>query len=127
MVLPREAWDAWLDPNSARKWLFATENGVMESCEIDPRVGGRFHIVERRGGERAEHFGEYVEIDPPRRLSFDFWTNFSEDRTRVIVTVAADGDGSIVTITHEAVWPDYVDRTRQGWSKILEGLEKSLS
>lgn len=121
-----QVFDAWLNPDSTCRWLFATEGGVMEKCEIDPRVGGRFAIFERRGDSLAEHYGEYVELDRPRRLAFDFWTSFSDERTRVTVDIAADGDGSRLTLTHEGVWADYRKRTRQGWATILEGLARTL-
>ena len=123
---PEQVFDAWLDPKLAAQWLFATADGVMERCEIDAQVGGRFRIDERRGDTVAEHFGEYVEIDRPRRLAFDFWTSFSAERTRVTVAIAADGDGSLLTLVHEGVWSDYEARTRQGWTTILEGLARTL-
>ena len=123
---PEEVFDAWLDPDGVGHWLFATPDGAMEKVEIDPRVGGSFTIVERRGAELAEHFGEYVEIDRPRRLAFDFWTSMSAERTRVTVTIAPDGDGSLLTLRHEGVWADYEAKTRHGWATILDGLAKSL-
>lgn len=123
---PERVFDAWLDPASAGRWLFATPDGRSVRCEIDARVGGRFRIDERRGDAVAEHFGEYVEIDRPRRLAFDFWTGFSDERTRVTVIVAPDGEGSLLTLVHEGVWPDYEERTRQGWTTILEGLARTL-
>jgi uncharacterized protein YndB with AHSA1/START domain len=98
----------------------------MEKVEIDPRVGGGFTIVERRGADVAEHYGEYVEIDRPRRLVFDFWTSFSDERTRIVVTIAPDGDGAMLTLRHEGVWADYEARTRQGWTMILENLAEAL-
>jgi uncharacterized protein YndB with AHSA1/START domain len=124
---PERVFDAWLDPDSARKWLFATDDGVMERCEIDARVGGRFTIVERRGNDLAEHFGEYREIDRPRKLAFDFWTSFSDERTLVTVSIAADGQGSLLTLRHHGVWGDYEERTRQGWTMILDGLAHALT
>lgn len=123
---PERVFDAWLDPELAAKWLFATPDGVMERCEIDARVGGRFRIDERRGDETATHEGEYVEIDRPNRLVFDFWTSFSEERTRITVTIVPDGDGASITLTHEGVWADYEDQTRQGWGKVLEGLARTV-
>jgi uncharacterized protein YndB with AHSA1/START domain len=123
---PEMAFDAWLDPEGVGRWLFATTDGVMEKVEIDPRVGGRFMIAERRGEELAEHFGEYVELDRPRRLAFDFWTNFSAERTRVTVAIEPDGDGSLLTLRHEGVWADYEARTLQGWTMILDGLARTL-
>ena len=124
---PETVFDAWLDPVSARRWLFATPEGVMERCEIEPRVGGRFRIEERRGEDLAEHFSEYVVLDRPRRLAFDFWTSFSDERTRVTVAIEPAGDGSLLTLTHEGVWADYEERTRQGWTIILDGLARTLT
>ena len=123
---PETVFDAWLDPEVVGRWLFATPDGVMEKIEIDPRVGGGFTVVERRGADLAEHFGEYVEIDRPSRLAFDFWTSFSAERTRVIVTIAPDCDGARLTLRHEGVWADYETRTRQGWTMMLNGLTRTL-
>jgi uncharacterized protein YndB with AHSA1/START domain len=124
---PEAVFDAWLDPDSVGRWLFATPGGVMERVEIDARIGGGFRIEERRGADMAQHFGEYVALDRPRRLAFDFWTNFSAERTRVIVTIAPDGDGSLLTLRHEGVWADYEARTSQGWGMILDGLARTLA
>ena len=123
---PDEVFDAWIDPDKAGHWLFRTEGGHLERCEIDARVGGGFRIDERRGVDLAVHHGEYVELDRPGRLAFDFWTSFSDERTRVTVEIAPDGDGSLLRLTHEGVWADYLDRTRQGWATILEGLERQF-
>lgn len=122
-------FDAWLDPASVGRWLFATPDGVMKRVEIDPRVGGRFLIVERRGEELAEHFGEYLEIDRPRRLVFSFAAVRDSGTTRVTVTVTPDGDGSRLTLVHEMdpQWAEYEDRTREGWANILESLDRTLT
>jgi uncharacterized protein YndB with AHSA1/START domain len=123
---PERVYDAWLDPDQAGRWLFRTSDGSLERCEIDARVGGGLRVDERRADGLAEHYGTYVEIDRPRRLAFDFWTSFSDEKTRVVVDIAPDGDGSLLTLTHEGVWADYEDRTRQGWTMILENLARTL-
>ena len=124
---PERVFDAWLDPDGLGRWLFATPDGVMERVEVDPRVGGRFEVDERRGDEVAKHWGTYVEIDRPRRLAFDFGTSFEATPTRVTVSIAPDGDGSLLTLRHEGVWADWEDRTRQGWGMILESLERAIA
>jgi uncharacterized protein YndB with AHSA1/START domain len=124
---PEAVFDAWLDPDGIGRWLFATPDGVMERIEVDPRIGGRFLVAERRGQDLAEHHGEYVALDRPSLIAFDFWTSFSEERTRVTVTIAADGDGALLTLRHDGVWADYEDRTQKGWAMILENLARSLA
>jgi len=120
-------FDAWLDPESLGRWLFATTEGVMERVEVDPRIGGRFLFAERRGEELAAHHGEYVALDRPRRIAFDFWTSFSEQRTRVTITIEADGEGSLLSLRHDGVWADYEERTQKGWAMILGNLARALT
>lgn len=121
-------FDAWLDPDSVCHWLFATPDGVMKRVEIDPRVGGRFRIDEQRGDEIAEHFGEYLVVDRPRRLVFSFATSREEKPTAVTVEIKPDGDGCVLTLSHDIApeWADYEQRTREGWTLILAGLEAQL-
>ena len=123
---PEQVFDAWLDKDAIGRWLFATPDGKSERVEVDPRVGGRFRIDERRGDEVAEHWGTYVELDRPCRLAFDFGTSFSDELTRVTVTIEPDGDGSLIRLRHEGVWADYEERTRGGWGMILDSLARTL-
>jgi uncharacterized protein YndB with AHSA1/START domain len=124
---PERVFDAWLDPNTAGKWLFATKAGEMVRVEIDARVGGRFIFVDRRNGEDVEHTGEYLEIDRPRRLVFTFSVpKYSAAATRVMIEVAPHGSGCELKLTHEGVLPDWVEATSSGWTSILGGLAANL-
>ena len=120
-------FDAWLDPERAGKWLFATGSGRMVRAEIDARVGGAFTFVDRRDGEDVEHVGTYIEIDRPRRLVFDFAVpKFSAEWTRVSIDIVPLGTGCELTLTHEGVLPDYAIRTESGWGKLLASLASTL-
>ncbi len=126
---PERVFDAWLDPATAGRWLFATDEGEMKKVEIDPRVGGGFTIVELRGDQDAFHSGRYVELERPRRLAFDFATDPDEPHpSRVEVAIEPDGDGCELVLVHDIrpEWADWAERTRQGWEKILAGLEAHL-
>jgi len=124
---PERAFDAWLAPKIAGEWLFATATGRMVRAEIDARVGGRFVFVDRRDGEDIEHVGEYLMIDRPRRLDFTFSVpKFSSETTRVRVEIMSTEAGCELILTHEAVLPDYANRTAEGWTTILEGLANAL-
>jgi uncharacterized protein YndB with AHSA1/START domain len=119
-------FDAWLDPDTASKWLFATESGQMIRVEIDPRVGGSFNFT-RRDGDDVEHVGEYLEIDRPRRLVFTFSVpKYSKQITRVTVDIMSLASGCELTLTHEDVLPEWASRTEAGWGMILNSLAKTL-
>jgi len=120
---PERVFDAWLDPETARTWLFATPAGIMKQVAIDPRVGGRFTITEQREGEEIAHTGTYEVIDRPRRLIFSFMVaKYSSVMTKVSVVILPAPRGSILTLTHEGVLADYAERTQQGWAKTLDQL-----
>jgi uncharacterized protein YndB with AHSA1/START domain len=128
---PERVFDAWLDPGSAGKWLFATPEGEMVRVQIDARVGGAFNFTDRRAGEDIEHTGEYLDIDRPKRLAFNFRVpKFSNEATRIQVDLApaASGpDSTLLTLVHEGVFAEYAARTEEGWKGILEGLDRTLA
>lgn len=118
-------FDAFLDPARAGRFLFATPAGQMVRAELDPRVGGRYLFVDRRDGEDAEHFGEYLEIDRPRRLVFSFATDRADPAgDRVAIDIVPLKSGCELTLTHEMKpeWAEWSDRTTEGWTTILAGL-----
>ena len=139
--LPAErVFDAWLNPSLAGRFLFATRTGTVLHCEIDPQVGGEFTVTDRRptadGDESffdAQHRGTYIEMDRPSRLVFDFAVEpYSDSPTRVTLDFVPLGTSMCeVVLTHDLGDSEdaavYADRTRQGWTTMLEHLEKVLT
>lgn len=127
---PERVFDAWLDPADAARFLFVTPGGEMLTGEIDPRVGGEARIVERREGGDAVHRLRYEAIERPHRLVFLFAAGPAEDGqwTRVSIDVAPTPAGCTLTLTHliDPQWAAYEDRTRKGWTTILESLARIL-
>jgi uncharacterized protein YndB with AHSA1/START domain len=126
---PERVFDAFLDPKTAGRFMFSTPEGEMVRAEIDARVGGRYVFTDRRGGEEVEHFGEYLEIDRPRRLVFTFSVGRdSTEADRVSLEVTPLETGCEVSLTHETdpEWAEYVDRTAAAWSGMLDGLAASI-
>jgi uncharacterized protein YndB with AHSA1/START domain len=125
---PERIFDAWLNPEIARRFLFATPTGEMVRVDIDARVGGKFLIVRRTGGDDVEHVGEYLAIERPRRLVFTFAVpKYSAVYTQVSIEIAPAGSGSKLTLTHEGVLPEWADRTQEGWEMILGSLDRTVS
>ena len=122
-------FDAFLDPARVSQWLFHTPDGVMQRIDYDPRPGGAFAIVERRGQDLASHFGRFVAIERPSRIVFDFWVDEAPDQpTRVTVAFRSDGDGCVLVLTHDLApaWAAYAARTSAGWTMILDTLERTM-
>ena len=124
---PERIFDAWLNPEIARRFLFATPTGEIVRTRIDARVGGSFSIVRRDNGEDIEHVGEYLVIDRPRRLVFTFAVpKFSAQFTQVTIEIAPNPGGCTLTLTHEGVPPEWAERTQEGWTMILSGLDDTI-
>jgi len=125
---PERVFHAWLDPQIAGQWLFATALRPMARVEIDARVAGSFCFVDRQHRETIEHTGEYIEIVPHRRLVFTLSTDSRPHGiTRVIVEIAALKKGCELVLTHENVPPDYASYTKGRWTGILYGLGVTLN
>jgi uncharacterized protein YndB with AHSA1/START domain len=120
---------AWLDPVLIERWMFGPQLVEQEvvRISIDPRVGGAFSFVVRRQGQEIDHVGEYLELEPPRRLVFT-WGIVGSDSSHVVVEIAPEGSGCELTLTHELHpdWADYAGRTEAGWTKMLAALNELL-
>jgi uncharacterized protein YndB with AHSA1/START domain len=121
-------FDAWLDADAVGNWLFTTPESKIDSVKIDPRVGGEFEIIDKRGEELTRHIGTYLEIDRPRRLVFTFAVpQYSTEFTTVTIDIAPLDSGCELTLTHEGVLPEWRDKTIDGWTMILNGLAENLT
>lgn len=120
-------FDAWLDPEVAREWLFATASQPLAHVEIDARVGGSFCFVDRLDSDFAEYTGDYLEIIPHRRLVFTLASeNHPRGDTRVMVEIASCTNGCELTLIHENVPPNCAERMEGRWTGILYGLGVTL-
>ncbi|HWF47379.1 MAG TPA: SRPBCC domain-containing protein, partial [Bryobacteraceae bacterium] len=118
-------FDAWLDPQRARQFLFTRSGQVVVHAEIDAQVGGSFLFVARRDGKDIDHIGKYLEIDRPRRLVFTLCVpSVWSDDNRIAVDIVPLETGCELTITHEGVLPEQESRIEGGWTLFLEGLGK---
>ena len=122
---PERIFDAWLNAEQARTFLFARRTGDAVSSEIDARVGGRFRIVRRGDSDAIEYCGEYLEIDRPYRLAFSLSVEkFAQLDDRVVLELASVAGESLLVLTHEHSLPTHAERHRiQGaWETVLDEL-----
>jgi len=114
---PDEVFPFFTDPDKMIVWK-ATE------AKLDPRPGGIFRI-NVTGRDTAR--GEYVEIDPPRRVVFTFgWESADSPEppgsTIVEITLVPDGDGTLVRLVHSGVPDEIRAGSAGGWDHYLARL-----
>ena len=107
------------------EWM--TPIGTVEAA-VDVRVGGDLRIVMKGDGRVMEHTGQYLEIDPPRRLVFT-WVSPYTGSVPSVVTVelhAAGDDLTDLRLVHSRL-PDEAARWhRGGWDRMLARLAGRL-
>jgi len=125
--VPREkVMAAWLDPKSVAQWMQPGETAYT-TVEMDPRVGGKFRIVMVHGRGDADHWGEYLVIEPPSLLSFT-WISAYTDLQPSVVTIELQerANGTDLTLTHRRLPSAQVEAHRKGWDDIVRKLSEAL-
>ena len=102
-------------PEHVMKW-FGPEGWPLTTCQMDFRVGGRYHFAMTGPGDEAgpPFGGEYLEIEPDRRIVY---TNGFEapgsPRFEVAITFEESGGKTtltmVTTFETKAVRDEYVE------------------
>ncbi len=126
---PAKVFAAWTDPQKIAQWFGPP--GIKEvQAQCEPRVGGRYTIAAiSENGERHQVGGVYREIVANEKIVFTWaWHSTPERESLVTVALKPDGDGTILTLTHEQFFDEPArDRHQQGWAGALDKLEKFLA
>jgi uncharacterized protein YndB with AHSA1/START domain len=115
---PETVFRYFTDPGRYAQWMGS-------DATLEPVPGGCYRVWMRDGVEAT---GEFVEIDPPRRLVFTWgWTHdpaVPPGATRVVITFAAEDGGTRVVLRHHDL-PDDGQREhhRKGWEVYLGRLD----
>jgi uncharacterized protein YndB with AHSA1/START domain len=116
---PETVWAFLVDPEKATRWM-----GV--AAELDPRPGGIYQ-VEVLPGQVAK--GEFVELDPPRRIVHTFgWEPGSNSPVRsgtttIEIELVPTETGTTLHFTHRDL-PDETaaDNHAVGWDHYFDRL-----
>lgn len=103
-------------------------------------MGGTWEIVDQRGGQDYRTIGEYLEIDPPKKLVFTFkMPQFSESDDTIRVELKELQQGcemafsQEINVPHEENWTtadiekalgEYHDGSEHGWNLMFMGLKE---
>ena len=110
---PEVVFPYFTDAALAVKW-------IADAAYLDARPGGALAIDVRGNPAR----GEYVVVDPPRRVVFTWGiedrADFPPGSSTVEVVLRADGDETVVTLTHQDLpTEDHRRSHREGWGEFL--------
>jgi uncharacterized protein YndB with AHSA1/START domain len=125
---PSVVFDALTAPEAIRGW-WGPDAGPVLIAETDVRVGGRFRVRFRMlDGSEHESRGEYLEIDPPQRLTMSWrWVTRGDDdgESRVEISLRPiEKGGTELTFTHSRLSSAAAAEShKQGWSGALDKLE----
>ncbi len=118
---PIDVFPFFTDPEKMVAWHART--ATMES-----HVGGRFRIHVNRDNIAI---GEFVEIDPPRRVVFTWGWEHDDDMppgaTRVEVTFVESGSETIVRLEHQGIPHSRRAGNGAGWDHYFERLSLAAS
>jgi uncharacterized protein YndB with AHSA1/START domain len=118
---PETIFPFFTDPEKIVRW-----KGI--AADLDPRPGGTYSVdVSRQALAR----GEYVEIDPPKRVVFTWgWEGDQEvppGSSIVEVTLEPSGDSTLVRLVHSGLPEAKRDVHREGWEHFMSRLQIAAS
>ncbi len=125
-------YKAWTDPEQLKQW-WGPEGVRTRSFAADARVGGKYRWdLLNQEGEEMTVFGEYRELIAGKKIVFTWKWEDDEawETTNSVVTIElSDRDGGTeVKLTHEKLPSEASrDRHNEGWSSVLDRLEKFFS
>jgi len=122
---PEDLFDAFLDPEALAAWM--RPNAVRSTvAQVEPRVGGRYHIIMNSDSGPLPHTGVYRVIDRPKRLVFT-WHSRGTDQKETLVTVdfLKAGAKTEVVVTHEMLPESARPSHAKGWTSGLEHLDEA--
>ena len=113
MAPPEVVFPYFTDPALAVRW-------IADAAYLDARPGGTLAIDVRGNPAR----GAYVVVDPPQRVVFTWGiedrVDFPPGSSTVEVVLRADGDETVVTLTHRDLpTEDHRRSHREGWREFL--------
>jgi uncharacterized protein YndB with AHSA1/START domain len=126
---PAKVFAAWTDPEKIKCW-FGPPGVETLAAESDARVGGRYRILARSpDGEQHDVGGVYREVVPNEKLVFTWaWKSTPERESLVTIELKRDGDGTVLTLTHEHFFDEAArDRHQHGWEGTFERLAQYLA
>ena len=117
---PETVFPYFTDPSRYVLWMGS-------DATLDPVPGGVYRVRTSGGFEAS---GEFIELDPPRRIVFTWgWSHdpVPPGTTRVVITLAEEAGGTRVLLRHHDLpESDQRDHHEKGWDTYLGRLQMRI-
>ena len=128
IAAPRERiFQALTDPKQAAQWWGEGEKYNFSHFEMDVRVGGQWSCsgVSVTMGANISVRGEFLEIDPPCRLSYTWSSSWMPAVTTVLWELEDRNNGTLLKLTHTgfAGNAEQAAGHSAGWNMVLGWLQ----
>lgn len=118
---PETVWELLVDPEKATRWM-------GQKASFDARPGGMYRVEVIPENTAS---GEFVEVDPPRRLVYTWgWEPGGMNKSvppgssTVEIELVPNGEGTTLRFNHYGLPSDEaVQSHAHGWDHYLERLE----
>lgn len=115
-------WHALTDPGMIERWL-------MRPDGFQAKVGARFTLREESHADcRGQVECEVLELSPPHRMVWSWHGAEDPARTRLVIELQDDGQGTRLTLRHTGESDERTVRgTTAGWTDKLRALAELLA
>jgi uncharacterized protein YndB with AHSA1/START domain len=135
---PVNAYLSYIATTPEKLWAALTSGKLTKEYCFGRRIDSEWSV-----GSAVNHWlpdgslhssGKVLEYDPPRRLSYTWHAEMSEDLRslpEVVLTFTTDSLGDVVRLTMEEFHPSpidskYIENGRQSWPVIFSSLKSLL-
>ena len=123
---PPRVFRALVEPDELARW-WGPSGFTSPAIELDLRAGGSYRItMQPPEGDLFHLSGEFVAVEPPRRLAYTFrWEEPTPDDRETVAEICLEGrDGSTLLTVEQGPFAteERLALHTQGWTEGLERL-----
>ncbi|MDQ8203210.1 SRPBCC domain-containing protein [Pelagicoccus sp. SDUM812003] len=131
----QRVFEAFTDPHKMSQWFFGYPGGSAK-VENELVVGGKYRIEmihpskqladSKDSCDSPVHYGEYLEIDPPKRLRFTWINDGFVSYSEVAIEFQSIDTGTRIHLAHKLP-ADLQSIHQEGWNACFSNLRIALS
>jgi uncharacterized protein YndB with AHSA1/START domain len=124
---PALVFALWTQPQFVSVWFGSSHGFRAEVRELDPRPGGYWRLVNRRGETTESPWGVYHEVEPGRRLLYSYFYEGTDFRSIVSIDLSPEGAGTRMRFCQTG-FPDAESHREHGfgWPAAFGLFERAL-